>query len=140
MAASGCSSAPNWADFTRASPPTAPPGRRRNRRRSIKLPDDEEQATFLYELKGPMELDGATFGKDKPVEILNPGIKLATLMEDAHIDIEMQVDLGRGYVPSEVNEKYVEVVGTIDRKYCILSRSRILPFESVASAKAAPFS
>ncbi|HVO77540.1 MAG TPA: DNA-directed RNA polymerase subunit alpha, partial [Methanomassiliicoccales archaeon] len=79
----------------------------------LRLPDDEEQATFLYELKGPGEITGGTFAKDKPVEVLNPGIKIATLMEDAHLDLEIQVDLGRGYVPSEVNEKYVEVVGTI---------------------------
>jgi DNA-directed RNA polymerase subunit alpha len=79
----------------------------------IKLPDDEEQATFLYELKGPCDIDGAFFGKDKALEVLNPGIKICTLMDDAKIDLELQVDLGRGYVPSEVNEKYVEVVGTI---------------------------
>jgi DNA-directed RNA polymerase subunit alpha len=79
----------------------------------IKLPDDEEQATFLYELKGPGEITGAFFAKDKAVEVLNPGIKICTLMDEAKIDLEIQVDLGRGYVPSEVNEKYVEVVGTI---------------------------
>jgi len=79
----------------------------------IKLPDDEEQATFLYELKGPGEIDGAFFAKDKALEVLNPGIKICTLMDEAKIDLEIQVDLGRGYVPSEVNEKYVEIVGTI---------------------------
>jgi len=79
----------------------------------VKLPEDEEQATFLYELKGPGEVDGAFIGKDKPIEVLNPGIKICTLMDDARLDVEIQVDLGRGYVPSEVNEKYVEVVGTI---------------------------
>jgi DNA-directed RNA polymerase subunit alpha len=79
----------------------------------IKLPDDEEQATFLYEMRGPGDIDGSFFAKDKAVEVLNPGIKICTLMDDAKIDLEIQVDLGRGYVPSEVNEKYVEVVGTI---------------------------
>jgi DNA-directed RNA polymerase subunit alpha len=79
----------------------------------IKLPDDEEQATFLYELKGPGNIDGAFFAKDKALEVLNPSIKICTLMDDAKIDLEIQVDLGRGYVPSEINEKYVEVVGTI---------------------------
>jgi DNA-directed RNA polymerase subunit alpha len=79
----------------------------------IKLPEDEEQATFLYEMKGPGDIDGSFFAKDKALEVLNPGIKICTLMDDAKIDLEIQVDLGRGYVPSEVNEKYVEVVGTI---------------------------
>jgi DNA-directed RNA polymerase subunit alpha len=36
-----------------------------------------------------------------------------TLMADARVEFEIQVDLGRGYVPSEVNEKYIEVIGTI---------------------------
>ena len=36
-----------------------------------------------------------------------------TMMEGAHLDIEIQVDLGRGYVPAETNEHYIEVVGTI---------------------------
>ena len=36
-----------------------------------------------------------------------------TMMEGAHLDIEIQVDLGRGYVPAETNEHYIEVVLTI---------------------------
>ena len=34
-------------------------------------------------------------------------------LDDAHVEFEIQVDLGRGYVPAEVNEKYIEIVGTI---------------------------
>jgi DNA-directed RNA polymerase subunit alpha len=34
-------------------------------------------------------------------------------MDNAKLDFEIQIDLGRGYVPSEVNERYVEVIGTI---------------------------
>lgn len=36
-----------------------------------------------------------------------------TLMDGAHIEIEVQIDFGRGYVPAELNEKYIEVIGTI---------------------------
>jgi DNA-directed RNA polymerase subunit alpha len=79
----------------------------------LRLPDDEEQATFLYELEGPGEILGSTFAKEKPIEVMNPGVKIGTLMDGAKVDMEVQIDLGRGYVPSEVNEKYVEVVGTI---------------------------
>ena len=79
----------------------------------IRLPNDEEQATFLYEVKGMDSLTGEFFGKDRSLDVLNPGIKIASLMKEAHLDIEIQVDLGRGYVPSEVNEKYIEIVGTI---------------------------
>jgi DNA-directed RNA polymerase subunit alpha len=34
-------------------------------------------------------------------------------MENAQIDLEVQIDLGRGYVPSETNENYIEVIGTL---------------------------
>jgi DNA-directed RNA polymerase subunit alpha len=79
----------------------------------LRLPNDQDQATFLYEVKGITEIRGAFFSQDKTLEVLNPDIKLADLELGVHLDIEIQVDLGRGYVPSEVNERYIEIVGTI---------------------------
>ncbi|MDX9827089.1 MAG: DNA-directed RNA polymerase subunit alpha [Spirochaetia bacterium] len=79
----------------------------------LRLPNDQEQATFLYEIKGPTVIDGALFSSDKALDILNPEIHIATLDKDVHLDLEIQVDLGRGYVPAEVNEHYIEIVGTI---------------------------
>jgi DNA-directed RNA polymerase subunit alpha len=35
------------------------------------------------------------------------------MMEGAHLEFDIQVDCGRGYVPAEVNERYLEIVGTI---------------------------
>jgi DNA-directed RNA polymerase subunit alpha len=51
--------------------------------------------------------------KSGQLEILTKDVHLMTMEPNARIDLEIQVDLGRGYVPSEVNEKYIEVVGTI---------------------------
>jgi DNA-directed RNA polymerase subunit alpha len=34
-------------------------------------------------------------------------------MENARLEFEVEIELGRGYVPSEVNERYVDVIGTI---------------------------
>jgi len=79
----------------------------------LRLPNDQEQATFLYEIKGPAEIDGAYFSSEKALDVLNPEIHVATLDKDVHLDLEIQVDLGRGYVPAEVNERYIEIVGTI---------------------------
>ena len=79
----------------------------------ICLPNDQEQATFLYEIKGPAEITGAYFSGEKALEVLNPEIRVATLDKEVHLDLEIQVDLGRGYVPAEVNERYIEIVGTI---------------------------
>ncbi len=79
----------------------------------IKLPEDTEQKTILVECKGAKELTGKDLAKDNDLEIINADLKIATLMEKANIDLELQIDLGRGYVPAETNEKYIEVLGTI---------------------------
>jgi len=79
----------------------------------IKLPDDVEQKTILVECKGKGTLTGKDLEKDNDITVVNKDLKIMTLMEKANIDLELQIDLGRGYVPSETNEKYVEVVGTI---------------------------
>jgi DNA-directed RNA polymerase subunit alpha len=47
------------------------------------------------------------------VEVLSAGQHVMTLMDNAKLEVEIQIDLGRGYVPSEVNERYVDVIGTI---------------------------
>ena len=79
----------------------------------IKLPEDVEQKIINLELKGTGEITGADFKVDDEIEIINGDLKIATMMEKANLDIEVQIDLGRGYVPAEVNEKYIEVIGTI---------------------------
>lgn len=79
----------------------------------IKLPEDIEQKILNIELKGACDITGADFDVDDEIEIFNKDLKIATMMEGGNLDIEVQIDLGRGYVPAEVNEKYIEVIGTI---------------------------
>ena len=68
----------------------------------IKLPEDVESKTLLVECKGERAVTGADLEKDG-VEIINKDLVLFNMMNDANIDIEIQIDLNRGYVPSEVN-------------------------------------
>jgi DNA-directed RNA polymerase subunit alpha len=79
----------------------------------LKLPDDTEQDIHLYEWSGKGEIKSDDFARTGQVEVLNPGQHVMTLMDNAKLEIEVQIDLGRGYVPSEVNERYVDVIGTI---------------------------
>ncbi|HCC37774.1 MAG TPA: DNA-directed RNA polymerase subunit alpha [Treponema sp.] len=79
----------------------------------LKLPDDMEQDILLYEWSGKREITSDDFSRPGQVEVMSGGQHIMTLMDDAKIDVEIQIDLGRGYVPSEVNERYVEVIGTI---------------------------
>ena len=80
----------------------------------LRLPDEQETATVLCEFTGPKTVTSDMFAQDNPLQILNePPFPVLTMMEGAHISMEIQVDLARGYVPAEMNEHYVEVIGTI---------------------------
>jgi len=79
----------------------------------LRLPRDIEQDTILYEFKGPGTISSDDFEKPGQLEVMTKGLEVFTMMDGASLEIEIQVDLGRGYVPAEVNEHYIEVVGTI---------------------------
>ncbi len=79
----------------------------------LRLPEDIEEDTILYTFKGPGIVKGEDLYKEGQLEIMTKDKVIFTMMEGAHLDIEIQVDLGRGYVPAETNEHYIEVVGTI---------------------------
>ena len=79
----------------------------------LRLPEDVEQETFLFEFKGPGDVTSDMLDRGTQLEVFTKKMHLFTMMEGANIEFEVQVDLGRGYVPAEVNEHYIEVVGTI---------------------------
>ncbi|MDR0291050.1 MAG: DNA-directed RNA polymerase subunit alpha [Treponema sp.] len=79
----------------------------------LRLPDELEQDILLYEWSGKCEVKSDDFARAGQVDVLSSGQHIMTLMDDARVEFEIQIDFGRGYVPSEVNERYVEVIGTI---------------------------
>ena len=81
----------------------------------MKLPDESDQETVIIECKGAVTITGADLQKGTDLEVLNKDQKVATLSKKANFDLELQIDLGRGYIPAEVNEKYIEVVGICAR-------------------------
>jgi DNA-directed RNA polymerase subunit alpha len=50
---------------------------------------------------GPATVTSADIKGDTEVEVINPNIHLATLQEGAKLEIEMRVDGGKGFLPSE---------------------------------------
>ena len=92
----------------------------------LSLADDLEEKTILMEVQGPGEITGVNLANDQQVRVLNPELKLATLMEGANLAIEVQIELGRGYVPAERQERYIQVVGTIavDAMYSPILKAR----------------
>lgn len=79
----------------------------------LRLPRDIEEDTILYEFKGPGTIKSDDFEKSGQLEIMTKGVDIFTMMEGAYLEIEIQVDLGRGFVSAEDNEHYIEIVGTI---------------------------
>jgi DNA-directed RNA polymerase subunit alpha len=79
----------------------------------LRLPNDAEQDVLHYEWSGKGEIKSDDFARIGQVEVLSGSQHVMTLMDDAKLEFEIQIDLGRGYVPSEVNDRYVEVIGTI---------------------------
>ena len=73
----------------------------------LRLPGDNEQDTILYEFKGPGTVKSDDLARVNQLEVMSKDVLLFTMMEGAHLEIEMQIDLGRGYVPAEVNEHYI---------------------------------
>ena len=55
--------------------------------------------------EGPCEVKAADIKCDDEVEILNPELHIATLGEGAKLNMEITVDKGRGYSPSERNKQ-----------------------------------
>jgi DNA-directed RNA polymerase subunit alpha len=47
------------------------------------------------------------------VEVLNPEQHIATLSKDAHLEMDLGIRMGRGYVPAERNKEEGAPVGTI---------------------------
>ena len=56
---------------------------------------------------------GDLASEDSTVEILNPDHKIATLSQEADVEIELTVGAGKGYVPAEKNKTEEMAIGTI---------------------------
>jgi DNA-directed RNA polymerase subunit alpha len=61
----------------------------------------ERPKQLTLQATGPTEVLARDIVTDADVEILNPDLYIATLNKDAILDITMDVQLGRGYVPAE---------------------------------------
>ena len=73
----------------------------------------DEVKTVYIDAVGPCEVTGASIKTDSEVEILNPEQHIATLGENAKLNIEMTVQKGRGYVAAENNKPATTVIGVI---------------------------
>ncbi len=66
--------------------------------------NSENAKTVQISAEGPCEVTAASIICDSEVEVLNPELHIATLGNDARLNMEITLDKGRGYVPAEQNK------------------------------------
>ena len=70
--------------------------------------------TVYIEAEGECEVTAGDIKADSEVEILDPGMHIATLDEGAKLYMELVIDRGRGYVSSDRNKQIMQpVIGVI---------------------------
>lgn len=74
----------------------------------VKLADDVDKKVIHIEKKGGGKLLGKDLEVDSAIKVLNPNIHIATLNNNAHLVMDVQITRGRGYMPSEELRELVE--------------------------------
>jgi len=81
---------------------------------NIRLIDESESRVVTIEKKGSGQLLAGDFAIDDNIEVINPDLVLATLDDDAEFIMDLQIDLGRGYLTAErMANDFIETIGTI---------------------------
>lgn len=93
----------------------------------VKLQEDVDAKMIHIEKEGPATLTGADISDaDSGIEVLNKDLVLANISEGGKIIMDLQIDCGYGYVPSEMNQDLVQEIGaiTLDAIYSPIVRVR----------------
>ena len=75
--------------------------------------DETARKTVTIDAKGPCEVTAEDIKVDDEVEIINPELHIATLNEDAHLQMTLTLDHGRGYVSADKNKDATMPIGVI---------------------------
>jgi DNA-directed RNA polymerase subunit alpha len=76
--------------------------------------EDEGPKIIRLEASGDREVTARDIKTDGSIEIANPDLHIATMSErGAKLEMELEVNIGRGYVPSDRNKRDEMPVGTI---------------------------
>ena len=71
---------------------------------SVKLFTDMPKLVTI-DAKGPCEVKAGDIKADEEVEIVNPDLHIATLSEGAHLQMQITLEKGRGYVTADRNKQ-----------------------------------
>ena len=73
----------------------------------------EGPKTVFIEAVGPCEVTAGDIKVDDEDEIINPDMHIATLNEDAHLQMQLTLEKGRGYVSADKNKNPNMPIGVI---------------------------
>ncbi|MDR1263623.1 MAG: DNA-directed RNA polymerase subunit alpha [Oscillospiraceae bacterium] len=65
------------------------------------------------DIRGPKEVTADDLATDEEVDIMNPDLHIATLNEDARLEMQITLDRNRGYVTAERNKTNATPIGVI---------------------------
>lgn len=90
---------------------------------ALKIHADEEKVIEI-EATGAGDVTAGDIRADSDVDVLNPELHIATLEDNARLNIRMTANRGRGYVSAEANKKQDLPIGVIpiDSIYTPISR------------------
>ncbi len=69
--------------------------------------------TVMIDAQGPCEVTAGSIKEDDEIEIINPDMHIATLNEDAHLQMQLTLDKGRGYISADKNKNPNMPIGMI---------------------------
>ena len=69
--------------------------------------------TIRIDVNKKGEVTAADIQTDDTIEVINPDLHIATLTKNVAFQMELEVQKGRGYVPSERNKKEGQAIGVI---------------------------
>ena len=73
----------------------------------------EQAKTVMIDVKGPAEVCAKDIAADDELEFVDPDMHICTLNEDAHLQMTLTIDKGRGYVSADKNKYQNMPIGVI---------------------------
>jgi DNA-directed RNA polymerase subunit alpha len=85
--------------------------------------------TVKIKVEGPGEVRAGDIVTPDSIEVLNPDFVICNLAEDGVFEAEMEVRIGRGYCPADLNKKENKEIGVIPVD-CLFSPVRRVKYET----------
>ena len=84
-----------------------------NLKKVLLKPQSRDNRTLHLKVKGSREVKASDIQMDGTIEVLNPNQHIATLSSDGVLDMTLEIRVGRGFCPADLNKKEGQDIGRI---------------------------